>query len=66
MINNKLSLLLAKNLKRISHVSKDTGISRTTLTALYYKKSKGITFETLDTLCRYFNCNVWDIFEYED
>ena len=63
MINNKFSMLLGKRLVKISEVSRETGISRTTLTSLYYKKSTKISFDVLDKLCSYFECSISDIIE---
>lgn len=55
---NNLALLMAQKKKKISDVSKDTGISRTTLTNIYYERNKSITFEVLEKLCNYFECSV--------
>ena len=66
MINNKFSVLLAERLLKISTVSKETGISRTTLTNLYYKRTNQISIEVLDKLCSYLNCTVNDILEYKE
>lgn len=60
MLTNNLAVLLAKSKKKISDCSKATGISRTTLTALYYNKEKGITYETLEKLVSYFDIEVED------
>ena len=65
MINNKFSMLLGKRLVKISEVSRETGISRTTLTSLYYKKSTKISFDVLDKLGSYFECSISDIIEFE-
>lgn len=65
MINNNFSTILGKKLLKITKVSKDTGISRTTLTNLYYRRSTYVSFEVLDKLCKYLNCGVGDLFEYE-
>ncbi len=65
MIRNKFSVILGEKLLRISKVSKDTGISRTTLTNLYFRRSCGIEFETLDKLCEYLDCEIGDLFEYK-
>ena len=55
MIYCNLSGLMATKKVNISTVSRDTGISRTTLTGLYYNNFKGIQLDTLNVLCRYFN-----------
>lgn len=65
MISNKFSIILGERLLKISKISEETGISRTTLTNLYYRKSKYITFETLDKLCNYLACSIEDIIEYQ-
>lgn len=65
MIRSRLPVVMAEQGKfRVAEVSRDTGIGKTTLLALYHGKSKGIQFETLDTLCRYFGVNVNDLLEY--
>ncbi len=64
MIKSNLSVLMAKRkCRNIVKISADTGISRTTLTSLYYDKSMGIQFETLDKLCKYFDCDIKDIID---
>lgn len=55
MIHCNLSVLLAERRLKISRVAADTGISRTTLTALAYNNSQGIQMNTLNTLCIYLN-----------
>ena len=62
-INNNLSQILGKKLIKITQVAKDTGISRTTLTNLYYKRSKAISGDVLHKLCDYLNCSVSDLLE---
>lgn len=63
MLTNNLAILLAKKKKKISDCSKETGISRTTLTALYYNKEKGVTYETLENLLNYFDIAVEDFWQ---
>lgn len=65
MIRNKFSVILGEKLLRISKVAQDTGISRTTLTNLYFRRAQGITFEVMDKLCKYLQCEVSDLFEYK-
>ena len=59
-------VLLGKRKLKISAVAKSTGISRTTLTNLYYGKSKGISFEVLEKLCECLHCSPCDIIGPED
>lgn len=53
MLHCNLAVLLAERGLKITKVSNDTGISRTTLTALCSNRGLGIQFETLNTLCLY-------------
>jgi putative transcriptional regulator len=64
MIASKFSAVLGERLKKISTVSKDTGISRTTLTNLHLRKNEFISLKNLDILCSYLDCTVNEIFEY--
>lgn len=53
MMRCDLAILLAERNLKITKISNDTGISRTTLTSLYYNYAKGIQFDTYNTLCNY-------------
>lgn len=64
MLRNNLSVLLAERQLRISEVAKNTGISRTTLTALSANSSKMIQFETINEICQYLKVSPSDLFEY--
>ncbi len=61
MVKSNLSTLLGTKRIRISDVARDTKISRTTLTALYYDKGEAVSFRVLETLCNYLNCEIGDI-----
>lgn len=64
MIRSNLAVLLAENNLKITKVAHDTGISRTTLTALAQNSCKGIQLDTINTLCRYLNIDVDDLLEF--
>lgn len=64
MLLSNLSVLLAERNLKITKVSKDTGISRTTLTSLVSNNSKGIQFDTLNELCMYLKAEPKDVFLY--
>lgn len=64
-INDNLRILMAQRFLKLSQVAKETGISRSTLTNIYYSKNKMISLDTLDKLCKYFNCQITDILELE-
>ena len=62
MLRCNLALLLAERGLKISKVAKDTGISRTTLTALTNSTSQGVQLETIDKLCMYLKTDVSSFF----
>ena len=66
MIKCSLSILLAERNLKITKVSKETGISRTTLTALYYNTNQGIQFDTLNTLCKYLRITPSELILYNE
>lgn len=67
MINCKLSSLMGeRKILKISDVVNATGINRNTLTALYYDRAIRIELSVADKLCKYFDCNMNDLFEYTD
>ena len=65
MITNRFSEILGKKRIKISDVMQHTGITRPTLSALYYDSGKGINFETLDKLCEYLQIQPGELFVYE-
>ncbi len=65
LINNKFSAILWKKHLEISKVSNDTEISKKVLSNLYHKRNKDISFDILDKLCQYLNCEIEDIIEYQ-
>lgn len=65
LIKCNLAVLLAERNLKISELSKRTGISRTTLTSLAQNQSKGIQFDTFDTLCNYLKISPNDLFTQE-
>jgi len=67
MIKVRLSELMGLHkVRSFSYLEKETGITRKTLTKLYDGEGKGIDYDTLDKLCRYFQCCVGDLLEFED
>lgn len=64
MVRCNLSVLLAERNLKITRVCKDTGISRTTLTYLANNYSKGIQYDTLNTLCTYLKIGPKDLISY--
>ena len=46
-MKNNMRLLLAKQRKKTADVAEATGISKSTLTALYYERAKNPSLDTL-------------------
>lgn len=57
-------MLLAERGLKITKVSEDTGISRTTLTSLANNYSMGIQFDTINKLCLYLQVTPENFFSY--
>ncbi|WP_203650627.1 helix-turn-helix domain-containing protein [Secundilactobacillus yichangensis] len=64
MITNRLSALMGERHIKATRIASDTGIARSTLTALTSGSSKMIQFETINTLCQYLRVEPKDFFEY--
>lgn len=64
MIYCNLSVLLAERNLKITKVSLETGISRTTLTSLALNHWQGVRADTLNALCKYLGVSVGDILRY--
>ena len=66
MIKIKVSDLMGKHKLNAKQLSDITGIRPPTISALYHETSKRIDIDMMDALCKAFNCNVGDIFEFVD
>ena len=61
MIVPRLDKVLAKEKRTFYWLSKETGISHTTLWRLKKGKAVGINFETLEKICRALKCQPGDV-----
>ena len=66
MIHCTLSTELGRRRMKVSELARQTGISRTTLTALYYDRSKGVEFHVVDRICSALSCSMGDLFVREE
>nr|WP_302650668.1 helix-turn-helix transcriptional regulator [uncultured Agathobaculum sp.] len=57
---------LGRRRMKVSELARQTGISRTTLTALYYDRAKGVEFHVVDRICSALLCSVGDLFVCEE
>jgi len=66
MIKCHLSTIMGQHKMKIADVSRVTGLNRSTITAMYSEEAKRIDLDAIEKLCKLFNCNVSDLFEFID
>jgi len=64
MIKNNLSMLMGIKRMKISELSQLTGLSYNTIANIYYEKTKGIDYDTLNKVCWALDCNTQQLLEY--
>ena len=58
----RLHILMGEHkIRSISQLSKETGLSRPTLTKIYDNETNRIEFETIEKLCTFFDCEIDDL-----
>ncbi|WP_317334447.1 helix-turn-helix transcriptional regulator [Streptococcus orisratti] len=65
-MKNNMRVLLAKQRKKVSDVHKATGISKSTLTALYYERTKKPEIETLQKVSEYLGVTIDELLTPEE
>lgn len=65
-MNNNFRVILAKQRKKVSDVHEATGISKSTLTALYYERTKHPDIKTLQKVADYLGVTVDELLSVED
>ncbi len=63
MIRCRLSVLMGERKLKIADVARETGLPRSTITALYKETAERIELSSIDALCDYFDCDVADLFQ---
>ena len=64
MLKNHLSKLMGEKRYTIIEVSRKTGLTTSTISNLYNDNVKRLDFDTLEKLCKLFNCQTNELFEY--
>ncbi|UUV99588.1 MULTISPECIES: helix-turn-helix domain-containing protein [Vagococcus] len=59
-MENNFSKILGERLLKISDVHKGTGISKTTLANIYFKRSKDMKVSTLLMICNFLDVSILD------
>ena len=65
-MQNNFRVLLAKQRKKVLDVYKATGISKSTLTALYYERAKSPTIDTLKKVSSYLGVTIDEFLNVND
>lgn len=63
-MKNNLSKILGERLLKVSNVHRATGISKTTLTEIYYQRALNIQLDTLQKICDYLQIPLSELIEY--
>ncbi len=64
MIVCHLSKLMGERKLKVVDVERQTGLHRNSITLLYKETANRVDLETVDKLCKLFNCKVGELFEY--
>lgn len=64
MIRCHLSRIMGEHKMKIVDVARETGLNRSTITALYKESATRVDLDAIDKLCHLFECTVPDLFEY--
>jgi len=64
VIKCHLSKYMGENKLKISDLQRETKLHRNSITLLYKETATRIDLDTMNALCKYFKCDVSDLFEY--
>lgn len=64
-MNNNMRVILAKRREKISEIAKATGISKSTLTDLFYERSESPKLNTIIKLTQYLGVSIDEFFNVE-
>lgn len=64
MIKCHLSRLMGEQKLKVIDVARATGLHRNTITLLYNETATRVDLQAIEELCKLFNCQVGDLFEY--
>lgn len=64
MIKCHLSRLMGERKMKISDVARETGLNRSTVTALYNETAERIELSAIEKLCDLFECSISDLFQH--
>ena len=65
-MKNNMRVILAKKRLKVADVARKTGLSKSTLTALYYERTKRPDIETLLKIANYLGVSIDELLTPED
>lgn len=65
-MKNNMRVILAKKRLKVADVARETGLSKSTLTALYYERTKRPYIETLLKIANYLGVSIDELLTPED
>ena len=66
MIKCHLSKIMGEKRLKIADVAIETGLNRGTITRMYNETATRIELDAIETLCRYLNVKIEDLYEFVD
>lgn len=63
-IHCRLSTLLGERRIKMAELSRMTGVSKTTINAMYHDRVRKIDYGVLERICKELDCGLSDILEY--
>ena len=66
MIKCHLSKIIGEKRLKIADVARETGLNRGTITRMYNETATRIELDAIETLCRYLNVKIEDLYEFVD
>jgi len=64
MVKCHLSRMMGERKLKATEVARATGLHRNTVGALYFERASRVELESINALCKFFDCQVSDLFEY--
>ncbi|MES9929882.1 MAG: helix-turn-helix transcriptional regulator [Candidatus Thiodiazotropha sp. 6PDIVS] len=66
MIKCHLARLMGERKLKIVDVAEATELNRNTITLLYKETAQRVELDAMDRLCKFFDCQISELFEYVD
>lgn len=64
MIRIHLSRLMGEHKEKLADLIRSTGLARNTVSGLYHETTSRLDVETLNSICRHYQCRIGDLLEY--